>query len=187
MLQYELAHDDDVLGRTEAVDRLRARPADPTALAALIAASHGDRSWFVRQRGVRALGNWIADSSRASSSTAQSVAKALLDATHDNDSRIRASAAQAVGVIASSSLKTPELSARLRALATTDASLFVRASALASYVRVEGNAALPLAREMLAPEIWRDVIRVQVVDALKTLNSAEAADLVRRYSPPQQE
>jgi hypothetical protein len=89
--------------------------------------------------------------------------------------------------MASSNLKTPELTARLRALATSDPSLYVRAPALASYVRVEGDAALPLAREMLAPDIWRDVIRVQVVDALKTLNSPEAAELVRRYSPAQQQ
>jgi len=138
-------------------------------------------------RGVRALGYWIADSSRASSSTAQGVENALLEATHDSDSRIRSSAARALGEIASSSLKTPELTARLRALATTDPSLFVRGTALASYVILEGNAALPLAREMLMPDVWRDVIRGPVVEALKTLNSPEAAELVRRYSPPQQE
>jgi aminopeptidase N len=187
MLAYEITHDNDVLGRIEAVDVLRGRPADPTALASLVTASHSDRSWAVRRRGVRALGYWISDSSRASSSTAQTVEKALLDATHDSDSRIRSNAAGALGEIASSSLRTPDLTARLRALASTDPSLFVRGTALASYVRVDASAALPLAREMLVPDVWRDAIRGPVVDALKTLNSPEAAELVRRYAPPQQE
>jgi Aminopeptidase N len=187
MMQYQLTHDDDVLGRIEAVDVLRQRPRDQTALTALISAGSADRFWAVRQRAVDALAAWQADSSRGASQVARSVEQALLDATGDRDARVRSRAASALGQVPGGGALASEVIGRLRAIATSDASFFVRGDALASYVRLEKNSALPLVREMLVPDLWRDAIRRPVLEALKTVDTPEARELVQRYTvqPPQ--
>jgi aminopeptidase N len=182
MMQYQLTHDDDVLGRIEAVDVLRQRPGDQTALTALISASRADRFWGVRRRAVNALAAWGADSSRAVSPVARSVEQALLDATGDSDARVRSGAASALGQVPGGGALASEIIGRLRAIATSDASFFVRGDALASYVRLEKNSALPLVREMLVPDLWRDAIRRPVLEALKTVDTPEARELVQRYT-----
>jgi hypothetical protein len=62
----------------------------------------------------------------------------------------------------------------------------VRGAALASDIRLEGSAALPLAKEMMATDQWESVIRRPALDALKTLDTPEARQLVQQFTPPGQ-
>ena len=73
MLVYQLANDDDVLGRIEALESLGDRPADQRALTALIAASRNDKFWAVRARAIAAVGVWASDESRLALAPMRSV------------------------------------------------------------------------------------------------------------------
>jgi aminopeptidase N len=186
MMQYQLVNDDDVLGRLEAVQVLAGRPADQLALDALIRSARNDRFWMVRSRAVAALGAWGSDSSRATIRPMQSVREALLRATFDPDARVRENAAGALGHLPISGPAALDVVVRLRSLARNDRSLIVRGAALASDLRLEKAAAVPLATEMMAPEVWENVIRAQSLDALKAIDTPEARQLVQRYAPAAQ-
>jgi aminopeptidase N len=187
MLRYQLVNDDDVLGRTEAIDVLAQRPTDRLALDALIRSARNDRFWAVRSRAVDALGQWASDSSRAGSRPMQDVKGALLQATFDPDARVRQSAADGLGHMPISGKTAQDVIVRVRGLARTDHSLVVRGAALAADIRLEKAAAIPLAKQLMAPIEWEDVIRRQAVNALKTIDSPEARQLVQQYSPPGQQ
>ncbi|MGH7652196.1 MAG: M1 family aminopeptidase [Gemmatimonadaceae bacterium] len=187
MMRYQLVNDDDVLGRTEAVDVLAQRPTDRLALDALIRSARNDRFWAVRSRAVDALGQWASDSSRAGSRPMQDVKGALLQATFDPDARVRQSAADGLGHMPISGKTAQDVIVRVRSLARTDHSLVVRGAALAADIRLEKAAAIPLAKQLMAPIEWEDVIRRQAVNALKTIDSPEARQLVQQYSPPGQQ
>jgi aminopeptidase N len=187
MLRYQLVNDDDVLGRTEAIDVLAQRPTDRLALDALIRSARNDRFWAVRSRAVDALGQWASDSSRAGSRPMQDVKGALLQATFDPDARVRQSAADGLGHMPISGKTAQDVIVRVRSLARTDHSLVVRGAALAADIRLEKAAAIPLAKQLMAPIEWEDVIRRQAVNALKTIDSPEAKQLVQQYSPPGQQ
>ena len=182
MMQYQLVNDDDVLGRIEAVDVLAERPADQLALDAITRATRNDRFWAVRARAVAALGAWGSDSSRAGIRPMQGVKDALLKATFDPDPRVRRQAATALGRLALSGPAALDPVIRLRKVARTDPSLIVRGAALASDIRLEKDAAIPLARQMMAPEVWENVIRTPALNALKAIDTPEASQLVQQYT-----
>ena len=71
-------------------------------------------------------------------------------------------------------------------MARSDPSLIVRGAALASDIRVEKNAALSLAKQLMAQEVWQNVIRTPAINALKALDTAEARELVQQYAPATQ-
>jgi aminopeptidase N len=186
MMQYQLVHDDDVLGRIEAVGVLSQRPTDRVALDALVRSSRNDRFWAVRSRAVSALAQWGSDSSRASTRPMQSVKDALLRATFDPDARVRESAAAGLGQLPLSGAAALDIVIRLRTLARTDRSRIVRGAALASDIELEKAAAIPLAKALMASEEWQAVIRRPALAALKTLDTPEAQKLVQQYTPPGQ-
>jgi len=180
MLAYELTHDDDVLGRIEAVALLGERTDDQVATAAVIAASHDDSFWVVRQQAALSLGRWKSRSgSSAISPEYVAVQTALLDASRDADARVRQSAAAVLFMYPGS-----ESSARAHDLAASDPNPYVRGAALASYIRLEKAAALPLVREVLPQDVWRNIIRGSVLGALHELNTPEAQALIEKYAPP---
>jgi aminopeptidase N len=186
MMQYQLVNDDDVLGRIEAVNVLAERPTDRLALDALMRSARNDRFWAVRARAVGALGAWGADSSRAAAQPMQSVRDALIRATFDPDARVRQSAAAALGRLPISGKAALDVVVRLRSLARTDRSLIVRGAALGSDIRLEKDAAIPLAKQLMAPVVWENVIRVQAIPALKAIDTPEARQLVQQYAPTPQ-
>jgi len=161
MMRYQVVNDDDVLGRIEAVDVLAQRPADRFALDALIRSTRNDRFWAVRARAVDAIGVWASDSSRATIAPMKSVRDALLRATFD-------------------------LVVRLRSLARNDRSMIVRGAALASDIVLEKDAAIPLAKQLMAPEVWHNAIREPALNALKAIDTPEARQLVQQYAPASQ-
>lgn len=181
MMMYQLVNDDDVLGRIEAVDVLAQRPADENALNAVIGASRNDRFWAVRARAVDAVGAWGRDSTRAGLPLMRSVSNALVAATRDPDGRVRQSAAAALGRIAITGTTARDVGIRLREVARTDPNFIVRGAALGSDIRIEKNAALPLAKQLMQQELWEDVIRAPAINALKAVGTAEALALVQQY------
>jgi aminopeptidase N len=183
MMRYQLVNDDDVLGRIEAVDVLAQRPADQLALDGLVRAMRNDRFWGVRARAVDAVGIWASEPNRADIPAMQNVRTALIYATRDPDARVRQSAATALGRLTVSGNAALEVTIRLRAMARSDASLIVRGAALASDIRLEKNAALPLAKQLMAPEVWQNVIRTPALAALKTLDTPEARQLMQEFPP----
>jgi HEAT repeat protein len=185
MLVYQLVNDDDVLGRIEAVQSLGDRPADQRALTALIAAGRNDKFWAVRARAVAAVGVWASDETRVAVPAMRSVKAALLAATRDHDARVRQEAATALGHIATGGTVPLDVTSRLREIARSDTSLTVRGVALAADIRLERDAAIPLAQQLMAPEVWNNVIRKPALEVLATLDSPEARSLVQKYTPAQ--
>ena len=181
MLQYELVYDDDVLGRIEAVEALAERPADRNALDALRRAARNDRFWAVRARAIDALGEWGSDSSRAAASPMRSITTDLVTTTRDTDARVRQAAARALGNLVLSGTASRDAAIRLRQIARDDPNYIVRGAALAADIRLEKNAALPLAKQLMTADLWQDVIRRPAVAALKAIGTPEAEQLANQY------
>jgi len=188
MLRHQLVNDDDVLGRIEAVDVLAGRPADQIALDALdqLADTIGLRADQLRQRAVAAIGAWASDATRATIPPMQKVRDALIVASRDPDARVRQEAARALGQMTVIGNALLDVTIRLRQIARSDLSLIVRGEALASVIRLEKNAALPLAKEMMAPEVWDNVIRTPALAALKSVDTPEARELINQYARAEQ-
>ena len=186
MMRYQLVNDDDVLGRIEAVDVLAQRPGDQLALDALVRATRNDRFWGVRARAVDAVGVWAGEPNRADIPAMQNVKNALIYATRDPDARVRQSAATALGRLTVSGNAATEVTIRLREMARSDLSLIVRGAALASDIRLEKNAALPLAKQLMARDVWQSVIRTPALNALRSLDTPEARQLLQEYAATQQ-
>jgi aminopeptidase N len=186
MMQYQLVHDDDVLGRVEAVDVLAQRPADPLALNALILSTRNDKFWGVRARAATVIGVWGSDSTRSTISTMRSVTNALVTATRDSDARVREEAVTALGRLTLTGVPARDVIVRLREVARTDQSLIVRGAALGADIRHEKNAAIPLAKQLMTPDVWQNVIRTPAINALKAIGTPEALQLVQQYAPTTQ-
>jgi HEAT repeat protein len=112
----------------------------------------------------------------------RSVTGALVAATRDPDPRVRQSAATALGRLTLSGTTARDLNIRLREIARMDPSLIVRGAALASDILLEKNGALPLARQMMAEQVWQNVIRTAAVNALKVVGTPEALQLAAQYA-----
>jgi aminopeptidase N len=186
MMRYQLVNDDDVLGRVEAVDVLAQRPADQLALDGLVRAMRNDRFWGVRSRAVDAVGIWGSEPNRADIPAMHNVRTALIYATRDPDSRVRQSAATALGRLTVTGNAALEVTIRLREMARSDPSLIVRGVALAADIRLEKNAALPLAKQLMEREVWQNVIRTPALAALRTLDTPEARQLLQEFAPAEQ-
>jgi aminopeptidase N len=183
MMQYQLVHDDDVLGRIEAVDVLAQRPADPLALNALILATRNDKFWGVRARAAAVIGGWGSDSTRSTIPQMRAVTNALVTATRDPDARVREEAVTALGRLTLTGIPARDVVVRLREVARTDQSLIVRGAALGADIRHEKNAAIPLAKQLMTPDVWQNVIRTPAINALKAIGTPEALQLVQQYAP----
>jgi aminopeptidase N len=179
MLAYQLAHDDDVTGRLEAVGLLAERTADPMALASIAAAARNDDFWAVRRSAVQALQHFsperAAEAARGNGAAASgpretialgamtdSVARdALLSAVRDTDARVRQSAASALAAF-------PGASA-VRALSTlsqSDSSYYVRGDALVTLAKLSPDAAAPAIQRALQQDSWLEITRTSAVQAL---------------------
>jgi HEAT repeat protein len=116
----------------------------------------------------------------------KAVKEALIRATFDPDARVREVAAKALGRLPISGAAALDVVVRLRNLARLDRSLVVRGAALASDVLLEKDAAIPLARELMATESWQNVIRAQALAALRAIDTPESRKLVEQYAPVSQ-
>lgn len=166
MLAWQLAHDDDVVGRVEAVDLLAGRTDELLARRALIGATH-DTAHAVRARAVGAL---------RSQAGAPMVADAILTTSRDSDARVRQAALEALVDVHSAAAV-----ARAREAATGDPSLINRGSALLTLAALDGDAALDVIRSALASDSWLDLSRTQAVTALGTIDSPASLPTLMRY------
>jgi aminopeptidase N len=155
MLEYQLAHDDDVAGRLEAVKLL-----GPDATAAV-----NDGDWGVRAAAAEALTD----------------PKALVALLHDHDSRVRSAAATTLGTSGASG---PDVIAGLRDIATNDSSLFARGYALTALARLDTSVAMPLIRNALTEDSWIDMDRDAALRALTLTKSPDAFALASRFLQP---
>ncbi|HEY8309190.1 MAG TPA: M1 family metallopeptidase, partial [Gemmatimonadaceae bacterium] len=168
MLDYELAHSDDVASRFDALVQLAARKDDPAAVRAIADAATTMQFWGIRTNALRALTAFPSDP----------VARAaIVVATRDSSSRIRQSAFAALG-----SFPGSETDALLTAAVRGDASPIVRGVALAAYLKADGDAALPLAAEVMAQTSWHNVLRVPSLSVLKGMQSDAAHTLYQKYA-----
>ena len=167
MLDYQLAHS-DVTSRSEAIKLLELRRDDEAAIEAIARDAENDRFWAVRAQSLQALTLFSTDSMARA---------AVYGASRDSDSRIRQAAAGALAAFPGA-----ETDAILSTIARSDSSLIVRGVAVASYLKVAGDAGLPLAREMMAEQSWRNVLRTPAVTVLKGMHSAAAQSLYHEYA-----
>lgn len=167
MLDYQLAHGDDVASRAEAITLLGTRTRDVAAAHAIAGAAGSDPFWGVRSLALHTLIGFPSDSiARA----------AILAAAHDSDSRIRQAAVGALAGFPGSDTET-----LLRTVARHDASPIVRGIAVASYLDVAGDAAVPLAEEVMSQSSWRDVLRAPAMAVLKGMQSEASRTLYQKY------
>jgi HEAT repeat protein len=116
----------------------------------------------------------------------KAVKDALIRATFDPDARVREEAAKALGGLPVSGPAALDVVVRLRNVARLDRSMVVRGAALASDILLEKDAALPLARQLMVAETWRNTIRDQAIQALRAIDTPEARQLVQQYAPASQ-
>ncbi len=203
MLAHQLENDADVLGRIEAAVLLGERGAEAMAVTALAGAAAGDPFWAVRRRATTALGaaataisGGVADAATTIrpggivgrfDTTAQN---GLLQASHDDDARVRQEAAVQLGgfgpshpVAADGAVDGADdaVVARLRELARFDSSLYVRAAALASLVRAAPEVGLVVARAALERDSWLDVERRAAIEALAAAKAPDAWSVAVGY------
>ncbi|HEY9427193.1 MAG TPA: M1 family aminopeptidase [Gemmatimonadaceae bacterium] len=197
MLRYQLQHDDDVIGRLEAVSLLSERPAERIAASTVADAARADAFWAVREAAAAALQKFAIGSSVARADSASGAATsaggastlaratrfqdsvatvALLAASADSDARVRESAAGSLSAFPGDSVE-----ARLRELARSDSSLFVRGAALVSYARIAPSEAVAVIRETLQRDSWLDIERTSAVQALQYVDTPEAWNMLLPY------
>lgn len=202
MLRYQLQHDDDVIGRLEAIDLLSKRTTERLAVEAVANVAREDSFWAVREAAAGALANFASGPAAAAASSTASgsggasaptpapgggspvrgsladsvAAQALLAASADSDARVRQSAATSLA-----SFPGDAVSARLRELARGDSSLFVRGAALRSDARLDPSAALAVIRETLQRDSWLDIERTSAVRALEFVDTPEAWNMLLPY------
>jgi aminopeptidase N len=172
MLDYQLAHGDDVFARSEAITLLQSRKQDLPAVRAVATAARSDAYWAVRAQALHALAIFAADSRMRSEGL-----PAVTAAARDSDSRIRQAA-----VAALASFPGEGTDSLLASEARGDESPIVRGVALASYLRTAGDSALPLARSVMAEQSWRNVLRTPALTVLKGMHSADAQALYGIYA-----
>ena len=163
MLGHQLAHDDDVAGRVEAVTLLGERTDEVVALRVLAGASR-DSSWRVRALAVTAL---------ARQGSAPVVIETVLQATRDRDPRVREAAAAALPA-----LRSDRAAGAARLLVEQDQSQYVRGAALKALARMEPTASLAPIRAALERDSWLDLARTHGVQALATVEHPDATPLL---------
>jgi HEAT repeat protein len=116
----------------------------------------------------------------------RAVTNALVTATRDPDARVREEAVIALGRLPLAGTAARDVIIRLREVARNDQSLIVRGAALGADIRLEKNAAIPLATQLMKADLWQNVIRTPAINALKAVGTPEALKLVQEYAPASQ-
>ena len=173
-LFYQLNNDKDVLGRVWSISQLTARLKDEKIAAAerqsitssLANTLVNDKFWGIRLEAAAAL-NGINEAKTA-----------LLAATKDANSRVRARAVRSLAT-----LKDPALAATYVALLNDQSYGVVRAAALALGQTKGPMAYDPLAKLIGEPS-WRDTIVASALDGLAALGDKRALEFGLKYFAP---
>jgi aminopeptidase N len=174
-LAYQLANDEDVLGRVWALGQLSARSKDKATndsdrkriTSSIAAALAGDKFWGVRQESADALKDSASDAAARA---------ALLAATKDANANVRAHAVSTLGAT-----KDQTLAPVFQQLLDDRSYGVVRAAALALGATKSPAAYEPLSKLLDEPS-WRDTVRVSGLAALAALGDRRALDAGLRYA-----
>jgi aminopeptidase N len=170
-LQYQLAHDQDVLGRIWALQQLKPRMSDDkTVLAdrqaiikALADTVTKDKFWGTRVEAASSL------------SGLKEARDALLAATKDTDARVRTRA-----VTSLAATKDPTLADAYQQLLKDQSYAVIKAAALA-LGQARGPGAYDSLVKLIDAPSWRDTIRASALNGLAALGDKRALDLGLKY------
>ena len=170
-LQYQLVHDQDVLGRIWALQELAPRMND------------GKTAAVDRQAIIKGIGDALAKDqfwgTRLEAATSLNGLKeakdALLIATKDPNARVRARA-----ITSLAATKDPTLADAYQQLLNDQSYAVIRAAALALGQTKSTGAYDPLVKLIDAPS-WRDTIRASALSGLAALGDKRALDLGLKY------
>jgi aminopeptidase N len=173
-LAYQLARDEDVLGRVWALNQLAGRVTavmtaenEKQRIAAELAnAVTRDKFWGVRLDAASALANVKDPSAR----------RALIAATNDPNARVRAGA-----VTSLASSKDPSLATLYEKLLSDQSYGVIKAATLALGETRSAGAFEALAKLLNIPS-WRDNIKVSVLSGLAALQDRRALDVAFRFA-----
>jgi aminopeptidase N len=170
-LMYQLAHDQDVLGRIWAVQQLAIEMNDQktadadrqSIIKAITDAATKDQFWGTRLEAVAML-------------TGKKEAKdALLTATNDPNARVRAQVVKALAA-----MKDPTLVNAYQQLLNDQSYAVIRAAAPA-LAQTKSEAAYDSLIKLIDAPSWRDTIRASALNGLAVLGDKRALDLGLKY------
>ena len=172
-LSYQLAHDQDVLGRVWALEQLAAKlnndatvAADKQQIEILLATSLADdKFWGVRLEAATALNNARSNAARA----------ALVAATRDTKSLVRARALRSLSTSKDASLSTVYLQA------IKDKSYAVVGEAARALGQTKSADAYAALVKLIDAESWRDTIKASGLAGLAALGDKQALELGFRF------
>jgi len=170
---YQLAHDDDVAGRLEALKALKPYKDEPEVQEALARCLRSDSFWAVRREAARVIASVRTEWAK----------KQLLAALQDPKSRVRRVVVAGLGKFQDSTLVPV-----LREVFWKDSSYSVQAAAVRAIVAIDSAGAFPFLKEVLSKQasvadflygraIWRAVFK-----AFVDLDLKDAIPLIRKYS-----
>ena len=170
-LVYQLAHDQDVLGRIWALQQLRARlnesrtaPNDrQSIIRGLSDTLTKDQFWGTRLEAAVSL------------SGVKETREALLTATKDSDARVRARA-----VTSLAALKDSSLADAYRQLLADRSYAVIRAAAVA-LGQTKSSTAYEALSQLIDEPSWRDTIRASGLNGLAALGDKRALDLGLKF------
>jgi aminopeptidase N len=172
-LQYQLANDQDVLGRIWSLQQLASRMNDQKTASA-------DRQSIIKAITDAATKDhfWGTRLEAAASLTGKKEAKdALLAATKDTNARVRARA-----VAALAATKDPTLADVYQQLLDDQSYAVIRAAALA-LGQTKSPAAYDSLIKLIDAPSWRETIRASALNGLAALGDKRALDLGLKYYP----
>lgn len=170
-LEYQLAHDQDVLGRIWALQQLRLRLSDDKTtggdrqamIKAFIDTLTKDKFWAARLEAAGQLAGMT------------EAREALIAATKDADARVRARA-----VTSLAALKDPTLADAYQQLLSDQSYAVIRAAALA-LGQTKSPGAYDALVKLIEAASWRDTIKASALGGLAALADKRALELGLKY------
>jgi aminopeptidase N len=174
MLRYQLAHDEDVLGRIEAAEAL-GKLGDPKSVEALAAALLSDPFWGVRAEIAATLGKLR---------TERALTALLAGLEQADHPRARRAIVDALGSFRAP--EQPELAERAASvlagvLKKGDASYHVEGAAASALGRTRASGAFEQLTAALDRPSWNEIIRSNIFQGLAALGDPAAADVLAEW------
>ncbi len=163
-LRYQLQRDPDVTGRIWAAEQLGARVHETPAAQVLSEALPKEPFWGVRAEMAKALGKIQLPQAR----------DALIGALKDSDTRVRASAVDALGHFR----EDPKAAQAIRATFQSQPNIYVRGAAAKAYAAARAPDALPLLKEAARVNSYRSVVAVGAYEGMKDLGDPKAIPIL---------
>jgi len=160
---YQAEHGSDVVARKTAASELGKRDTLGIYIPLLVSVIKNDPFWSVRQEAVNALGAMKISSAEKN--------RGLIAALKDKKSKVRASAAAALGTV-----KTAEAVTALRA-ALNDSSYSTEAQALASLSKIDSANVLPYILPRLDMWSYGNQVANAAMNALARIDSVQALEI----------